>query len=63
MIDTYEKDNKVVLLHQSFAVDKLIHPGKSPQPIEGELKEIDLFLKSNPQAVVSIFLRELHKRS
>ena len=61
MLDTYEKDGKVVLVHGGFDVDKWIHPGKGPRPLVDLLKEIDLFLKSNPQAIISIFLENYVK--
>lgn len=61
MIDTYEKDGKVVLVHGGFDTDKLIHPFASPRPVEDLLGEVVDFLRHEPHAIITIFLENYVK--
>lgn len=61
MLDTYEKDGKVVLAHGNLGIDYAIRIAQNPQPLQEVLRDVDSFFKTNSVAVISIFLENYVK--
>lgn len=61
MLDIGEEQRKVVLIHKSPFMTRLICRGKDPMPLQQALETIKKLLEQNPLEVITIFLENYVK--